>query len=158
MCCSVFCSVVQCGAVCCSVLCLQAVWLQLTVTVCYIVLQCVLHRVALCCNVLTHYQTEIHCNTMQRIATHCNTPVHPDKALWRRQRDCNTLQHTATHCNTLHALIQTCKPYQCPSKYTTNFFAETKGTFAETLGCFVWCGNVVFWGGNVETWGPVVEM
>jgi len=29
-----------------------------------------------------------HCNTLQHIATHCNT-------------HCNTLQHTATHCNTL---------------------------------------------------------
>jgi len=44
------------------------------------------------------------CNSLQRIATHCNTPGEPrqdEEESRQDEDDFITLQHTATHCNTL---------------------------------------------------------
>jgi len=50
------------------------------------------------CHTLQHIA-----NTLQQIATHCNTLQHTEHIATH----CNTLQHTATHCNTLQQFIYT---------------------------------------------------
>jgi len=65
---------------------------------------------------MQHYYSAVHCNTLQRTVTHCNTLQH----VWDNSSHtlnmqhyysavhCNTLQHTTTHCNTLQHTATHC--------------------------------------------------
>jgi len=87
---AVWCSVLQCVAVCCSVL--QCAGAQATPN----------FRMA-----TTSKLPKLLYNTLQHTATHCGAMVWQPRVgslnntLQNIATHCNTLQHTATHCNTL---------------------------------------------------------
>jgi len=103
------------------------------VAVCYSAVQCVAVRLGLL-TVRWKIDTSVfppgslwaERNTLQHIATHCNTLLHEQSAyvvtthgmypqlmcscntLQHTATDCNTLQQTATHCNTLQQSYNSC--------------------------------------------------
>ena len=57
------------------------------------------------------FSSETHCNTLQHIATRCNTLLHAGthcNTLQQTATRHNTLQHAATHCNTLQHTATRC--------------------------------------------------
>jgi len=55
---------------------------------------------------------EVHLNTPEHIATHCNTLQHTFEAIPEHEVCLDTLQHTAIHCNTLQHIATHCNTLQ----------------------------------------------